>query len=180
MAPTVFTVARDELRRELAADLGRGGYLLRPGEERYFEKSLVFSRPGLLARAAELIADLVPEACERIAVNGVTAAVLGTALSLRTGLPLLLGESTPEGGTSFRGDLHMAAQVVLLEDVVFTGERALGGARELGNRGAEVLAVVCLLDREFGAGQALAEAGFALRPLFTETELLRTAHGAGV
>ena len=180
MAPPVLTVAREELRRELAADLGRGGYVLRGRMDRYFEKSLVLCRPGLLARAAELISDLLPDTCERIAVNGVPASALGTALSLATGVPLLLGSVEPETGLVFHGDLHRGAQVVLLEDVVYTGSRALTGAQELRSRGAEVQGVLCLLDRDFGASRVLAEAGFALRPLLTESELLRTAHGAGV
>ena len=104
MAQKVLAIAREQLRRELAADLGRGGYVLQVGDEqnaeRYFEKALVLCRPGLLARAADLISDLLPEACERIAVNGVSACALGTALSLITGVPLLLGWSTAMGCTS--------------------------------------------------------------------------------
>ena len=137
MAQKVLAIAREELRRELAADLGRGGYVLQAGTgenaERYFEKALVLCRPGLLARAADLLSDLLPETCERIAVNGVSASALGTALSLVTGVPLLLGGPTTDG-LSFQGDLHRAAKVVLLEDVVFTGERALSGARALAER----------------------------------------------
>ena len=183
MAQKVLAIAREELRRELAADLGRGGYVLQAGTgenaERYFEKALVLCRPGLLARAADLLSDLLPETCERIAVNGVSACALGTALSLVSGVPLLLGGPTTDG-LSFQGDLHRAAKVVLLEDVVFTGERALAGARALAERRAEVMSVLCLLDRDFGASRILAEAGFGLRPLFTESELLKMAHGAGV
>jgi orotate phosphoribosyltransferase len=184
LAPKVLSIERQEMRRELAADLGRGGYVLQvshgPEVQRYFEKALVLCRPGLLARAADLISDLLPEACERIGVNGVPACALGTALSLASGVPLLLGWAAPDGRPRFEGDLHRAAQVVLLEDVVFTGQRALQGAQELVARGAEVLGILCLLDRDCGGSRVLAEAGFGLRPLFTEKELLATAHGAGI
>jgi orotate phosphoribosyltransferase len=184
VTPPALSVARDQLRRELAADLGRGGYVLRESEkqgtERYFDKALVLCRPGLLGRAADLIADLLPESAELIAVNGVPASALATALSLATGVPLLLGSSTSDEDVRFEGDLHSTAQVILLEDVVFTGARALAGARELARRGADVQAIVCLLDRDFGASRVLADAGFPLRPLFNESELLATAHGAGV
>lgn len=184
MAERVLAIAREQLRRELAADLGRGGYVLQVGAdsavERYFDKALVLCRPGLLARAAELMTDLLPEVCERIAVNGVAACTLGTALSLTTGVPLLLGSSTAGEPPEFEGDLHPNAQVVLLEDVVFTGQRALSGARALIARDAEVLSVLCLLDRDVGASRVLATAGLTLRPLFTEHELLAMAHGAGL
>jgi hypothetical protein len=53
MAPLVLAIAREQLRRELAADLGRGGYVLQKGEgsevQRYFDKALVLCRPALLA-----------------------------------------------------------------------------------------------------------------------------------
>jgi orotate phosphoribosyltransferase len=184
MAQKIPAVAREELRRELAADLGRGGYVLEVGvdsrAQRYFEKALVLCRPGLLARAADLLSDLLPETCERIAVNGVPAAALGSALSLASGVRLLLGTAIVGDGLKFEGDLDRSAHVVLLEDVVFTGQRALSGARALADHGAEVLSIVCLLDRDFGAGRILAEAGFRLRSLFTESELLAMAHGAGL
>ena len=184
MTPRVLAIAREQLRRELAADLGRGGYVLQkgegPGVQRYFDKALVLCRPGLLARAAELMCDLLPEMCERIAVNGVAACTLGTALSLTSGVPLLFGSSAAGDEPEFHGDLHPKAQVVLLEDVVFTGQRALSGARALTARNAEVLSVLCLLDRDVGASRVLAAAGLTLRPLFIENELLAMAHGSGI
>jgi orotate phosphoribosyltransferase len=181
--PAVLTVARDELRRELAADLGRGGYVLRgdrqPGDERYFDKALVLSRPGLLTRAARLLADLLPDTCERIAVTGVPSAALGTALSQVTGVPLLLG-SIRDRDVAFQGEHYRGVKAILLEDVVFTGGQATLGASALERIGADVLGVLCLLDRDHGGAQRLAEAGFGLRALFTEEELLGLSHGAGV
>jgi orotate phosphoribosyltransferase len=43
--------------------------------------------------------------------------------------------------------------------------------------GATVLGIVCLLDRENGAAQRLADGGVWLRPLFLESELLRLSRG---
>ena len=68
--------------------------------------------------------------------------------------------------------------MVLLEDVVFTGERALTGVQTLAEHGAEVLGVVCLLDRDFGASRVSRRVS-ASWPLFTESDLLTMAHGAG-
>jgi orotate phosphoribosyltransferase len=182
MAGTLLRVARDELRRELAADLGRGGYVLRAGasRDRYFDKALVLSRPGLLARAASLLSDLLPDACERIAVTDVPAATLGTALAQATGVPLLLGSVSDGRPAAFHGESYRGVKTVLLEDVVFTGARACAGARALDALGADVLGVLCLLDRDRGAALRLAEDGFQLRALFTEHELIALSHGAGV
>jgi orotate phosphoribosyltransferase len=186
MPTALLTVARDDLRRELAADLGRGGYVLHAGAgddgpaARYFDKALVLSRPGLLTRAATLLADLLPAASERIAVTSVPSAALGTALSQATGVPLLLGSAADDGGAAFHGESYRGVKAVLLEDVVFTGARATAGARALAALGADVLGVVCLLDRDCGAALRLAEEGFSLRSLFTEGQLLALSHGAGV
>jgi orotate phosphoribosyltransferase len=183
MVAQALTVARDELRRELAADLGRGGYVRRASEDvggaLYFDKALVLSRPGLLARAAKLMTDLLPEACERIAITSVAPAALGTALSQATGVPLLFG-SVAGGDVTFDGESYRGVKTVLLEDVVFSGRRALAGATALLRAHADVLGVVCLLDRDGGGAHRLADAEVGLRALFMEAELLALSHGAGV
>jgi orotate phosphoribosyltransferase len=171
----IFTVTRDLLRAELAGDLSRGGYVLRASGEdvagqRYFDKFLVLCRPGLLTRAARLLADLVSEDCERLAVTGVPAASLATALAQETGVPLLLASDRHVG--AFGGELSAGTRVTLVEDVLYTGQTALAGARALRNAGAAPLEVLCLLDRQSGAAQRLAADGLPLRALFTEAELL--------
>lgn len=177
-----FTVTAEELREELAADLGRGGYVFRDDgagvtDHRYFDKYLVLSRPGLLSRAARLLASLVPQECERIATTGVAAVTLGTSLSQEIGVPLLLGRD-PGDEIVFEGELFPEVKVILLEDVTFTGQRAVRGASALKARGANVLQVLCLLDRQSGAAQLLAENGLNLSALFNETQLRRHASGA--
>ena len=170
----LFTVSAEQLRSELAGDLSRGGYVYRTDEggERYFDKYLVLSRPGLISRSARLLAELLPADCARIAVTGIAAAVLAGAVSHETGVPLLLGLDTDDGGMRFGGEAFSRIRAVLLEDVTFTGQRALGGVKALSQAGAEVMGVVCLLDREAGAARVLGVEGYPLRALFTESQLL--------
>jgi orotate phosphoribosyltransferase len=169
-----FTATREELRAELAGDLSRGGYILRagetPGDRRYFDKFLVLCRPGLLTRAARLLAGTVSDDCERLAVASVPSTALATALAQETGLALLLADDTRPG--RFGGDYSTGTRATLVEDVVFTGATALAGTRALRAAGMEPLDVLCLLDRQSGAAQLLAGDGVPLRALFTETELL--------
>jgi orotate phosphoribosyltransferase len=179
--PQVFSVGRDRLRQELAADLSRGGYVFRSrggdvdSPERYFEKHLVLSRPGLLSRAAYLLADRVPEETERLAVVGIAAGTLATALSQHTGIPLLLGRQHPDKKVRFDGERYTDVKCLLVEDVVFTGGQTLLGVEALVAMKATLLGVICLLDREHGATQRVSEAGFSLHALFNESELLRLA-----
>lgn len=183
VAVEVFRVSREELRQELAADLSRGGYVFHENSagapaKRYFEKHLVLSRPGLLTRSARLLADMVPADTERLAVVGVAAATLATALSQHTGIPLLLGRQRSDGEVEFEGEHYSDVKCLLVEDVVFTGGQAQRGSEALLGIGATVLGIICLLDRENGAPQRLADAGVSLRPLFLESELLRLSRGS--
>jgi orotate phosphoribosyltransferase len=178
----VFRVGREGLRQELAADLSRGGYVFHEGgagapAERYFDKYLVLSRPGLLTRSARLLADMVPSDAERLAAVGVAAATLATALSQHTGIPLLLGRQRSGGEIQFDGEHYSDVKCLLVEDVVFTGVQAQRGSEALLGMGAIVLGIICLLDRENGAPQRLADPGVSLRPLFLESELLSLSRG---
>lgn len=169
-----FTATRDLLRAELAADLSRGGYVLRAddgcADRRYFDKFLVLCRPGLLTRAARLLADMLCDDCERLAVTSLPCATLATALAQEVGLPLLLGAD--KGAGVFGGELSAGTRVTLVEDVVHTGRTALAGVGAVRDAGAEPLDVLCLLDRQAGGAQVLAADGVPLRALFTEAELL--------
>ena len=62
-------------------------------------------------------------------------------------------------------------RVCLLEDVFFTGSRALAAAQSLRSGGAEVVRIVGLLDREQGALHALEREGLPAEALFTEADL---------
>lgn len=173
----LLAVDEQQARRALAADLWRGGYVRRlpaagVADGWYFDKALVLSRPGLVTRAARLSAELIPEGAERLATASVAATVLAGAIAQRSGLALLLGSDRDDGSVGFAGESFRRARTVLVEDVVHTGDRAATEARALVESGAEIAAVLCLLDRQAGAAQRLARDGHVLRALFTEAELL--------
>jgi orotate phosphoribosyltransferase len=67
------------------------------------------------------------------------------------------------------------SKLVIIEDVITSGGQVLESALQLRNSGAEILAVLCVIDREAGGAQALARADLELRSLFTFTELRRLA-----
>jgi len=70
-----------------------------------------------------------------------------------------------EGFTSQTG-----TPVVIIDDVCTTGGSTLRAIRRTEEAGFKVVAVLCLVDREQGAGEALTDYPFF--PLFTATELL--------
>lgn len=70
------------------------------------------------------------------------------------------------------GPLQAGMTVVIVEDVVTTGESAARAARAVEAIGCRVLGVVALVDREEGGARRLQEDGYTLRSLFTASELL--------
>lgn len=71
-----------------------------------------------------------------------------------------------EGG--FRPDID----VVVVEDVVTTGDSALRAIQVVEENQSRVLGVLSVVDREAGGRERLEGAGYALVSLFTTTELL--------
>jgi orotate phosphoribosyltransferase len=67
--------------------------------------------------------------------------------------------------------------VALLEDVVTTGGTLITSAERLRAAGFNVGAVLCVLNREEGGAERLAEAGLTLESIFTRNELLAAARG---
>lgn len=65
------------------------------------------------------------------------------------------------------GNLPSPCNVVLLEDVVTTGESVLKAVKAVRDQGCTVLAVICVLDRNGGAREMLGEQGIPYMPLAT-------------
>lgn len=171
-----FSVPREQLRAELAVDLAKGGYVFVQDDcrgRRYFDKYLVLTRPGLVARCAELLVDLLPHNCEALAVTAPANSVLGAVVAQKSGFPLLVSRDDGlPAAAPFGGEAYSGIRCALIEDVIFTGNRALAGAKSLSALGASVVGVVCLLDRQAGGALLLAEADYPLRSLFSESDLL--------
>ncbi|WP_022663433.1 orotate phosphoribosyltransferase [Paucidesulfovibrio longus] len=64
------------------------------------------------------------------------------------------------------------SRVALLEDVVTTGGTLLTSVERVREAGYEVDSVLCVLDREEGGRERLADAGLSLDAIFTRAELL--------
>ena len=82
-----------------------------------------------------------------------------------------------EHGTSQRveGGLPAGARCVVVEDSMTTGSSALAAVAAVREHGAEVVAVLTLVDRLEGGRQRLSEAGFSLVAVFGAPELLELA-----
>ena len=168
---------RETLARDLvAASYLKGDFVLRSGKRsnRYFDKFLFETDPALLRRLGEHLARLVPTETQRLAAPELGAVLLGGAVSMETGLPLVLVRKEPKGyGTSkqIEGKLVPGERVTIIEDVVTTGGDSLRSAQVLRDAGLDVIHLIVVLDRGEGGEDNIRNAGVPYSPLFRITDL---------
>jgi orotate phosphoribosyltransferase len=166
-----------ELGRDLVAtSYLKGDFVLRSGKrsKRYFDKFLFETDPALLGRLGRHLAALVPPETQRLAAPELGAVLLGGAVSMETGLPLVLVRKEPKGyGTSkqIEGILKPGERITLIEDVVTTGGDSLRSAQVLRDAGVDVIHLVVVLDRGEGGEENIRRAGIPYSPLFRITDL---------
>jgi len=158
-----------------------GGFTLRSGVVAHesFDQYLFESHPAMLRRTAEALAPLVPahgvDALAGLETGGIPLAVM---LSQVTGVPTLFVRKEAKTYGTCRlaegGDVE-GRRLFIVEDVVTSGGAVLDAVAELRRRGATVERAVCVIDRESGGPQRLAENGIELKALFTMTELKAAA-----
>ena len=166
-----------ELGRELIkASYLKGDFVLRSGKRsnRYFDKFLFETDPALLRRLGKHLARLVPKETQRLAAPELGAVLLGGAVSMESGLPLVLVRKEPKGyGTSkqIEGRFEPGERVTVIEDVVTTGGDSLRSAQVLRDAGIEVIHLVVVLDRGEGGEENIQAAGIPYSPLFRIADL---------
>ncbi len=160
----------------------RGTFTLRSGRTSsyYLDKYRFSTRPEVLRDLGTLFGERVRSIASaagpvaRLAGAELGGIPLVTAASLETGLPcLFVRNAKKDYGTAKRleGELLRGDRVVFVEDVATTGGQALEAVAVLREAGAEVLAVICTIDREEGARENIERAGLRFESLFTKRDL---------
>ncbi len=124
--------------------------------------------------------DLIPRDTEVLAGLELGGVPVATALSLRTGLPLAFVRKKAKTYGTCRiaeGVDVDGRRVTVVEDVVTSGGQIVLSVQDLRQAGAQVKHALCVIDREAGGIDALAQVGISLRPLFRADDL-RAAVGA--
>lgn len=167
---------RQEVGRDIvSAAHRRGAFVLTSGQrsDYFFDKYLFETRPTILRRLASMLAEHVPPGVDRVAGAELGAVPLAVAVSIESGLPFVIVRKDRRHGTGrpIDGEIHPGERVILIEDVVRTGGRAVRAAAVVGSSGAEVAGVVAVVDLEQGGASRLAEVGYHYHPLFRLSEL---------
>jgi orotate phosphoribosyltransferase len=172
-----MTVDRERLARRIydAAHL-TGTFLLRSGvtSSEYFDKYLFAADPVLLADVADALAPLVATGTEAVAGLELGGVPLATALSRRTGLPArFVRKKAKEYGTRrlAEGGEVSGVRLTVVEDVVTSAGQVIESVTALRDLGADVVRVICVIDREAGGFDNMAAAGIDAAALFRMSEL---------
>lgn len=170
-------VSRERLARRIRSRAQlRGEFVLRSGQtsDVYFDKYLFEADPPLLWDIAEAMAPLVPDDCDALAGLELGGVPLVTVLSQVTGLPSRFVRKAPKAYGTRRlaegGDVD-GLRLVVVEDVVTSGGQVRASVADLRERGAVVDTVLCVVDREQGGAERLAEDDLKLSSLFTASLL---------
>jgi uridine monophosphate synthetase len=142
----------------------------------YIDLRQLVSYPKLLARvAAAYLPLLKPLSFTRLAALPYAALPVATSISLQSGWPMIYPrKEVKEYGTraEIEGEFTSGEQVVVIDDLATTGGSKFEAIERLEAAGLQIHDVVVLIDRQSGAAEMLAQAGYHLHAVFTLTQLL--------
>ena len=142
----------------------------------YLDLRQLISAPALLSQVASAyVARLAELKFDRLAALPYAALPIGTAISLQGGWPMIYPrKEAKEYGTAatIEGAYAAGERAVVIDDLATTGGSKFEAIDKLKAAGLAVEDVVVLIDRQSGAAEALAEAGYRLHAVFTLSEML--------
>uniref|UniRef100_A0A7C6EGI4 Orotate phosphoribosyltransferase n=1 Tax=candidate division WOR-3 bacterium TaxID=2052148 RepID=A0A7C6EGI4_UNCW3 len=169
------------VKKELASAIKKvafltGQFKLRSGKisSFYWDKYRFESDPKLLSAIIDFAVQLLPNSFDKFCGMELGGIPLATALSLRTGKPcLFVRKKAKDYGTCnlVEGGFVKGETVVVVEDVITTAGQVVTSINELRKLGLVVKDVVCVIDREEGGREKLAEIGCSLASVFKMSEL---------
>ena len=155
-----------------------GEFLLRSGvtSNEYFDKYRFEADPALLKDIAEAMVPLLPDGTELLGGLELGGIPLATMVSQLTGIPArFVRKQAKTYGTlkiAEGGDLD-GLRVCIIEDVITSGGAVIDATHALRAEGSIVEDVVCVIDRQSGGREKLAELGLEMRAVFTKDDLER-------
>jgi orotate phosphoribosyltransferase len=160
-----------------------GEFLLRSGvtSNEYFDKYRFEADPVLLKDIATAMVPLIPADAQLLGGLELGGIPLATMVSQLTSLPArFVRKQAKTYGTlqlAEGGDLS-GFRICIIEDVITSGGAVIDATNELRKAGATVETVVCVIDRQSGGREKLAELGLEMRAVFTKADLEAAAAAA--
>lgn len=142
----------------------------------YIDLRLLASFPQALRQAADAYAAILEKkAFDLLGATPLAGLPIGTAISLRMNKPLIYARPSTKGygtGKQIEGRWEVGQRVVMVDDLITSGDSLLQGIGQLREAGLVVTEAVVLLDRQQGGREALREQGVALTSAMTLEQAL--------
>jgi len=149
----------------------------------YIDLRRLVTYPRLLAQVANAYLSVLEKLkFDRLAGLPYAAIPIVTTIGLQTGYPVIYPRKeikTYGTKAEIEGEYQAGETTVVIDDLTTTGGSKFEGIEKLTNAGLIVKDVVVLIDRQSGAKEALAEAGFRLHAVLTIGEMLDYWETAG-
>ena len=142
----------------------------------YVDLRLLVSEPTLLAMAAEAYSEIVAMlTAERLAGVPYGALPIATAVSIRTGMPMIYTRKevkTHGLGKDVEGLWSPGERAIIIEDVITSGGSIIKTVERLRELGLIIEDAIVLIDRGQGGVQNLADIGIRAHAVFTLPTML--------
>jgi uridine monophosphate synthetase len=142
----------------------------------YIDLRQIITHPKLLADIARAYLPLLSKLeFSRIAGLPYAAIPIATAISLAGDYPMIYPRKEVKTyGTKaeIEGEYHAGETVVVIDDLATTGGSKFEAIEKLTGVGLVVKDVVVLVDRQSGAKESLAQAGYSMHAVLTITQML--------
>jgi len=155
-----------------------GEFTTRAGKKTdyYIDKYLFETTPDILDAITDEIVSRLPDPStyDRIAAPELGAVPLAAVVSVKAQKPyVIVKKASKEYGTKkdIEGKYEAGEKMVVLEDVLTTGGAVLRACEILKNNNIEIVDIIGVINREEGAMENIAEAGFTGQALITTTDL---------
>ncbi|MBK9924651.1 MAG: orotate phosphoribosyltransferase [Anaerolineales bacterium] len=177
---TKLTQSQKSLADELlsAGCIKFGEFTLKSGLKSpiYIDLRQIITYPKLLEQIGAAYLPLLKDLkFDRIAGLPYAAIPIATAISLAGNYPMIYPRKEAKSyGTKaeIEGEYHAGETVVVIDDLATTGGSKFEAIEKLTGAGLVVKDVVVLVDRQSGAKESLAQAGYSMHAVLTIGQLL--------
>ena len=142
----------------------------------YIDLRQIITYPKLLEKIGQAYLPILKELkFDRIAGLPYAAIPIATAISLAGDYPMIYPRKEAKSyGTKaeIEGEYHTGETAVIIDDLATTGGSKFEAIEKLTGAGLVVKDVVVLVDRQSGAKESLAQAGYAMHAVLTISQLL--------